>query len=105
MYSPRCVRFTLASPAQSAALTLPGVFPALIADSVHVHPAALGIARRWGAFLTTDRVALAGTKGVSMPLFGGLVTPTRVDNGAARLPDGTPAGSIMTLREYACTMV
>jgi N-acetylglucosamine-6-phosphate deacetylase len=91
--------------AVGAALTLPGVFPALIADGVHVHPAALGIARRWGAFLTTDRVALAGTKGVSMPLFGGLVTQARVDNGAARLPDGTLAGSIITMLESVRTMI
>jgi N-acetylglucosamine-6-phosphate deacetylase len=91
--------------AVGAALTLPGVFPALIADVVHVHPAALGIARRWGAFLTTDRVALAGTKGVSMPLFGGLVTQARVDNGAARLPDGTLAGSIITMLESVRTMI
>jgi N-acetylglucosamine-6-phosphate deacetylase len=91
--------------AVGAALTLPGVFPALIADSVHVHPAALGIARRWGALLTTDRVALAGTGSASMPLFGGLVTQARIDNGAARLPDGTLAGSIITMRESARTMI
>jgi N-acetylglucosamine-6-phosphate deacetylase len=91
--------------AVGAALTLPGVFPALIADGVHVHPAALGIARRWGSFLTTDRVALAGTKSVSMPLFGGLVTQARIDNGAARLPDGTLAGSIITMLESVRTMI
>ena len=91
--------------AVGAALTLPGVFSALIADSVHVHPAALGIARRWGALLTTDRVALAGAKGVSMPLFGGLVMEARIDNGAARLPDGTLAGSIITMLESVRTMI
>jgi N-acetylglucosamine-6-phosphate deacetylase len=91
--------------AVGAALTLPGVFPALIADGVHVHPAALGIARRWGAFLTTDRVALAGTKGVSMPLFGGLVKEARIDDGAARLPDSTLAGSIITMLESVRTMI
>jgi N-acetylglucosamine-6-phosphate deacetylase len=88
-----------------AALTLPGVFPAFIADSVHVHPAALRIARRWGMFLTTDRVALAGAGGASMPLFGGLVTQSRIDNGAARLPDGTLAGSLITMRDSARTMI
>jgi N-acetylglucosamine-6-phosphate deacetylase len=91
--------------AVGAALTLPGVFPALIADGVHVHPAALGIARRWGSFLTTDRVALAGTKGVSMPLFGGLVKEARIDDGAARLPDSTLAGSIITMLESVRTMI
>jgi N-acetylglucosamine-6-phosphate deacetylase len=91
--------------AVGAALTLPGVFPALIADSVHVHPAALGIARRWGAFLTTDRIALAGTHGASMPLFGGLVKEAHIENGAARLPDGTLAGSITTMRESVRTMI
>jgi N-acetylglucosamine-6-phosphate deacetylase len=91
--------------AVGAALTLPGVFPALIADSVHVHPAALRIAQRWGMFLTTDRVALAGAGGVSMPLFGGLVKDARIENGAARLPDGTLAGSIITMRESVRTMI
>jgi N-acetylglucosamine-6-phosphate deacetylase len=91
--------------AVGAALTLPAVFPALIADGVHVHPAALGIARRWGAFLTTDRVALAGTDRASAPLFGGLVTQARIDSGAARLPDGTLAGSIITMLESVRTMI
>ncbi len=90
--------------AAGAALTLPRVFPAVIADGVHVHPAALRILR-WGTFLTTDRVALAGTGGATMPLFGGLVKEARIDDGAARLPDGTLAGSIITMRESVRTMI
>jgi N-acetylglucosamine-6-phosphate deacetylase len=88
-----------------AALALPGVFPAFIADGVHVHPAALRIARRWGVFLATDRVALAGTSGISMSLFGGLVNEARIGNGAGRLPDGTLAGSVITMRESVRTMI
>jgi N-acetylglucosamine-6-phosphate deacetylase len=88
-----------------AALALPGVFPAVIGDGVHVHAAALRIAQRSGMFLTTDRVALAGAGGVSMSLFGGLVKEARIDNGAARLPDGTLAGSIITMRESVLTMI
>jgi N-acetylglucosamine-6-phosphate deacetylase len=88
-----------------AALALPGVFPAMIADGVHVHPAALRIAQRWGMFLTTDRVALAGAGGIAMSLFGGLVKEARINNGAARLPDGTLAGSIVTMLESVRTMI
>ena len=75
-----------------------GPYVAMIPDGQHVHPAGLRFARRAsGSFLTTDRVALTGTDGTSRPLFGGLVTGARVENGAARLADGTLAGSVVTM--------
>ena len=88
--------------AVGAALTYPLARAALIADGVHVHPAVLRLARRpSGTVLTTDRVALAGAESASMPLFGGLVRAARIENGAARLPDGTLAGSVITMIEGA----
>src|SRR5680860_1131061 len=69
-----------------AALTDERLTPTLIADLVHVHPAALqlAIASKRSVALVTDAVAIGD---------GGF---TRRD-GAARLPDGTLAGSTLTL--------
>lgn len=68
-----------------AALTDERLTPAVIGDGVHVHPAALALVLRTGrAVLVSDSVAA-----------GHLV----VDGGAARLPDGTLAGSVVVLAE------
>jgi N-acetylglucosamine-6-phosphate deacetylase len=69
-----------------AALTDDRLTPTLIADLVHVHPAALrlAIASKRSVALVTDAVAI------------GDGAFTRRD-GAARLPDGTLAGSTLTL--------
>jgi len=69
-----------------AALTDERLTPTLIADLVHVHPAALrlAIAAKRSVALVTDAVAI------------GDGAFTRRD-GAARLPDGTLAGSTLTL--------
>ncbi len=71
----------------AAALTNEIAMPAVIPDGVHVSPEILrviymarGAARM---ILTTDKVSLAGT--------------ARVANGAARLPDGTLAGAIISM--------
>ena len=72
-----------------AALDDPRLTPSLIADLVHVHPAALRLAigAKRSVALVTDAVAVgAGT-------VGDVVMLER--DGAARLPDGTLAGSVL----------
>jgi N-acetylglucosamine-6-phosphate deacetylase len=70
-----------------AALTYRPLVPSLIPDGVHVHPAivklALGV--RPDAVLVTDAVATA--------------PPAVERGGAAYLPDGTLAGSVLTMLE------
>lgn len=87
-----------------AALTLRDVCAALIPDGVHVHPAILRMA--WltrqpdHVIFTTDRVALSGAENCSRgTLPGGAIVRATVENGAARLVDGTIAGSIVTMHE------
>jgi N-acetylglucosamine-6-phosphate deacetylase len=74
-----------------AALTDKRLTPSFIADFVHVHPAAISIAlaSRPDAVLVTDRV-------------GG---DLHIDGGAARLPDGTLAGSCVTMLESIRNLV
>lgn len=79
-----------------AALSLSKARAAIIPDGVHLHPALLNTPNL-NLVVTTDRVALASTDGTSMPLFGGLVKEARTADGAARLPDGTLAGSVITM--------
>jgi N-acetylglucosamine-6-phosphate deacetylase len=74
-----------------AALDDPRLTPSLIADLVHVHPAALRLAigAKESVTLVTDAVAVdAGT-------IGDVVMQER--DGAARLADGTLAGSVLTM--------
>jgi N-acetylglucosamine-6-phosphate deacetylase len=79
-----------------AALSLSTARAAVIPDGVHLHPALLNTPN-FNPVVTTDRVALAGTDGSPMPLFGGLVSEARTADGAARLPDGSLAGSVITM--------
>jgi N-acetylglucosamine-6-phosphate deacetylase len=79
-----------------AALSLSTARAAVIPDGVHLHPALLNTPN-FNPVITTDRVALAGTDGSPMPLFGGLVGEARSADGAARLPDGSLAGSVITM--------
>ena len=78
---------------------------ALIPDGIHVDRRLIRIAlmarNLVDVVYTTDRVALAGTDGREMPLFGGLVKAANIADGAARLPDGTLAGSTITMLEAA----
>jgi N-acetylglucosamine-6-phosphate deacetylase len=72
---------------------------AFIADGVHVHPEVLRLAWRArgtpGIVLTTDVVPLAGTGDeASWDVGSGRA---RIDRGAARLGDGTLAGSIISM--------
>ena len=70
-----------------AALDDRRLVPSIIADGVHVHPAMLRLAliARPDAVLVTDAVAV--------------VAPVECHDGAAYLPDGTLAGSILTMAE------
>jgi N-acetylglucosamine-6-phosphate deacetylase len=87
------------SPGPLAALAqAEGVYGELIADGVHVHPAAayalvklLGPER---TIVITDAQASAGVPNAAFEFAG---QPTRVVRGAARLSDGTIAGSILTM--------
>jgi N-acetylglucosamine-6-phosphate deacetylase len=82
-----------------AALTHSKLYPSVIADGVHVHPAALAlVCRSPNAFLVSDRVTPAGSD-VASPtsLFGSQINGVRIEGGAARLPDGTLAGATASI--------
>jgi N-acetylglucosamine-6-phosphate deacetylase len=79
-----------------AALSMSTARAAIIPDGVHLHPALLDTPNL-NPVVTTDRVALAGTDGAPMALFGGLIQQAHTVGGAARLPDGTLAGSVITM--------
>ncbi|MBK8032429.1 MAG: N-acetylglucosamine-6-phosphate deacetylase [Chloroflexi bacterium] len=80
-----------------AALTLPQLRCELIADNIHVHPAAMKLV--WlakgadGVILITDAVRGAGMPDGEYPIDDRVIT---IKDGAARLPDGTLAGSTLT---------
>lgn len=74
-----------------------GVPYGLIADGIHVHPAALRLvmaARPTGAVLVSDAMATAGTPADRFTLGGRIV---RRRAGRLELPDGTLAGADITL--------
>ncbi|WP_417743583.1 N-acetylglucosamine-6-phosphate deacetylase [Salipiger sp.] len=80
-----------------AALACEGLSAGLIADGVHVHPAAMRIAlaaRPEGLFLVTDAMAVAGTEARSFRLNGREITRAE---GRLVLPDGTLAGADLDL--------
>lgn len=82
----------------AAALLPSAAIPAVIPDAVHVHPAMLRLVYRLrgaaGMILTTDKIGLAGAPGASTSLGGVRI---KVDGGAARLDDGTLAGSVISM--------
>lgn len=84
--------------AAGAALALPELRCELIADNIHVHPAAIKILAEAkgsaGVMLITDAI-----RGAGMPP-GDYQIDTRtvaIKDGAVRLPDGQLAGSILTM--------
>lgn len=82
-----------------AALTHSGLWAGIIADGHHVHPAALATALRakrgpGKLFLVTDAMPTAGDSAGEFHLNGRLVTR---QNGVLTLPDGTLAGSDLTM--------
>ena len=90
----------------AAALLASAATPAVIPDAVHVHPAMLRLVYRLrgaaGMILTTDKIGLAGARGASTSLGGARI---KVDGGAARLDDGTLAGSIISMLDGVRVMV
>ena len=82
----------------AAAAKAHGVYGEVIADGVHVHPAAVNaLVKLLGperTILITDALAAAGVPDVSFDFAG---QPATVIHGAARLADGTITGSILTL--------
>jgi N-acetylglucosamine-6-phosphate deacetylase len=89
-----------------ALLTEPGIRASLIADGLHVHPAALRLAYAArgaaGLALVSDAMAALGMGEGRYQLSGQAVT---VDAESARLADGTLAGSVVPLDAALRTMV
>lgn len=88
-----------------AALTSPDATAELIADGVHVHPAALRIAARampHRIALVTDAIRACGLPQGTYKLYGSDVT---VADGAARLAGGTLAGSVLTMQGAVKNMI
>ncbi len=81
-----------------ATLTLDSIYAQLIADNIHVHPAAMQLLARCKGVertvLITDAMRAAGLPDGEYELGGQTVT---VAAGACRLADGTLAGSILTM--------
>lgn len=88
-----------------AALSSSGATAELIADGIHVHPAALrvaALAMPGRIALVTDAMRACGLGEGTYELYGHDVT---VSGGAARLTDGTLAGSVLTMHEAVRNMV
>jgi N-acetylglucosamine-6-phosphate deacetylase len=83
-----------------ALLTQDRIRTGIIADGVHVHEAAIRLAYRVkgseGLVLVTDAMEAAGMHPGDYELGGRKV---RLEDGAVRLPDGTLAGSALTMDE------
>jgi N-acetylglucosamine-6-phosphate deacetylase len=83
-----------------ALLTQDRIRTGIIADGVHVHEAAIRLAHRAkgpeGLVLVTDAMEAAGMDPGDYELGGRRV---RLQDGAVRLPDGTLAGSALTMDE------
>jgi N-acetylglucosamine-6-phosphate deacetylase len=92
----------------AAALAPSPALAAIIPDGVHVHPAVLRLASRArgkdGMILVTDKVALAKASTSEKNLGRASATIT-IRDGAARLDDGTLAGSIISMLDGVRVMV
>jgi N-acetylglucosamine-6-phosphate deacetylase len=90
----------------AAALAPSPAFAAIIPDAVHVHPAMLRLAvaarGKDGIILVTDKVALAQTSGVETNVGRARAA---IRDGAARLDDGTLAGSIISMLDGVRVMI
>ena len=83
-----------------ATLALDSVYAQLIADNIHIHPAAMKVLARCKGvdrtILITDAMRAAGLPEGEYTLGGQAVT---VKNGSCRLANGTLAGSILTMEQ------
>lgn len=81
-----------------AAMVLPQINAELIADNIHIHPAAMkilvAVKQPARVILVTDAIRGAGLPEGEYPIGERTV---QIRAGVARLPDGTIAGSILTL--------
>lgn len=81
-----------------AVLTIPDLFCELIADNIHIHPAVMKLLVNAktpaGVILITDAMRGAGLPDGDYQIDQRMVT---VRDGAVRLPDGTLAGSTLTI--------
>jgi len=81
-----------------AAMALPQINCELIADNIHVHPAAqkilVDVKSASGVILVTDAIRAAGLPEGEYMLDERSV---KIQDGAVRLPDGTLAGSVLTM--------
>jgi N-acetylglucosamine-6-phosphate deacetylase len=81
-----------------AAMTMPQIQCELIADNIHVHPAAqkilVDVKGTSGVILITDAVRAAGLPEGDYILDE---RPIHIQDGAVRLADGTLAGSVLTM--------
>jgi N-acetylglucosamine-6-phosphate deacetylase len=82
-----------------AALAIPEIRCELIADTIHVHPAALKVAviakGAQGVILVTDAIRGAGLPEGDYPIDDHRMMT--IKDHVARLPDGTIAGSVLTM--------
>jgi N-acetylglucosamine-6-phosphate deacetylase len=90
----------------AAALAPSPAFAAIISDAIHVHPAMLRLAvaarGKDGIILVTDKVALAQTTGIEKNVGRARAA---IRDGAARLADGTLAGSIISMFDGVRVMI
>ncbi len=81
-----------------AAMSLPQISCELIADNIHVHPAAqkilVDVKTPSGVILVTDAIRAAGMPDGDYMLDERFV---HIENGAVRLSNGTLAGSVLTM--------
>jgi N-acetylglucosamine-6-phosphate deacetylase len=81
-----------------AVMALPQLNAELIADNIHVHPAAMKILadvkKPSRVILVTDAIRGAGMPEGDYPIDERIIT---IRDGACRLPDDTLAGSILTM--------
>ena len=93
------------APGLAGAVLTGGIHAGLIADGLHVHPAALRVAlaaRPEGLFLVSDAMGFAGTDATEMHLQGRLI---RREGGRLTLLDGTLAGADLTLARAVALLV
>ncbi|MCF3973358.1 N-acetylglucosamine-6-phosphate deacetylase [Paracoccus salsus] len=93
------------SPGMVGAVLAGDAFAGLIADAIHVHPAAMKAAlaaRPHGIFLVSDCMAFAGTDLTQMTLNG---RPVLRRDARLTLPDGTLAGADLRLDQAIATLI